>query len=97
MKIIWSPLAASRLESVFDYINEENETAAYKMVNRILKKVESLSKYSKRGRMVPEASREEIREVFVGEYRIIYRIEAKSLIILTIRNFKQQLLDKDLK
>ena len=97
MKIIWSPLAASRLESVFKYINEENEIAAYKMVNRILKKVESLSKYSTRGRMVPEASREEIREVFVGEYRIIYRIETKRLIILTIRNFKQQLPDKDLK
>ena len=97
MKIIWSPIAASRLESVFEYINEENETAAYKMVNRILKKVESLSKYSLRGRMVPEASREEIREVFVGEYRIIYRIETKRLIILTIRNFRQQLPDKDLK
>jgi plasmid stabilization system protein ParE len=85
------------LESVFEYINEENEIAAYKMVNRILKKVESLSKYSTRGRMVPEVSREEIREVFVGEYRIIYRIEAKRLIILTIRNFRQQLPAKDLK
>jgi toxin ParE1/3/4 len=48
-----------------------------------------------RGRKVPEANREEIREVFEGEYRIIYRLESKKISVLTIRNFKQLLPDKD--
>ncbi|GAB6283434.1 MAG: hypothetical protein STSR0008_22010 [Ignavibacterium sp.] len=67
------------------------------MVDRIIKKVDTLSKNPERGRKVPEANREDIREVFEGEYRIIYRIEAKKVSILSIRNFKQILPLNDLK
>lgn len=95
MKISWSPLAVARLEDIDDYIAIDNNLAANKVVNKIFKKVESLSKNSKRGRKIPEANREEIREVFEGEYRIIYRIEGKKIFILTIRNFKQLLSMKD--
>lgn len=97
MKIFWSPLAVERLENIFEYISKDDSTAAQKMVERIFKKVESLSKYPERGRKVPEANREEIREVFESEYRIIYRIEPKRIFILSIRNFKQLLPNKDIK
>ncbi len=95
MKISWSPLAVERLEDIYEYIAIDNNSAAQKMVNNIFKKVETLSKNPKRGRKVPEANREEIREVFEGEYRIIYRVESKKNFILTIRNFKQLLPGKD--
>ena len=97
MKIVWSPLAGERLDKVYEFIALDNTSAADKMVNRIIKKVEALSKNPERGRKVPEANRDEIREVFEGEYRIIYRIDNKKVSILTIRNFKQILPQKDLK
>ena len=97
MKIFWSPLAAERLEDIYDYISVDNKVAAQKVVERIFKKVESLVKNPERGRIVPETNRAEIREVFEGEYRIIYRIESKKVSILTIRNFKQLLTEKDIK
>ena len=97
MKISWSPLAVERLESIFDYIASDNLSAANKIVDKIFKKVESLAKYPLRGRIVPEANRQDIREVFVKEYRIIYRIEPGKIFILTIRNFLQLIPDKDLK
>ena len=97
MKIIWSPLAAERLDKIYEFIAQDNSSAAQKMVNRIIKKVDTLSKNPARGRKVPEANREEIRELFEGEYRIIYRIETKKISILSIRNFKQILPEKDLK
>ena len=97
MKIFWSPLAAERLENIFDYISVDNKAAAHKVVDRIFKKVESLAKNPDRGRKVPETNREEIREVFEGEYRIIYRVESKRVSILTIRNFKQLLPEKDIR
>lgn len=96
MNIVWSPLALERLEEIYNYISADNISAAQKMMNSIFKKVETLSKNPKRGRKVPEVNREEIREVFEGEYRIIYRIESKKIFILTIRNFKQLLPDKDI-
>ncbi|MHB8904569.1 MAG: type II toxin-antitoxin system RelE/ParE family toxin [Melioribacteraceae bacterium] len=97
MKIFWSPLAVERLENIFEYISKDDSIAAQKMIERIFKKVESLSKFPERGRKVPEANREEIREVFESEYRIIYRIEPKRIFIISIRNFKQLLPDKDIK
>ena len=96
MKIIWSPLAVERLENVYDYISRDNITAAEKTVESIFMKVEKLSKFSERGRKVPEAKRDDIREIFEGEYRIIYRAETKRIVVLTIRNFKQLLPDEDL-
>lgn len=96
MKIVWSPLAVERLEEIYNYISSDNISAAQKMMNSIFKKVETLSKNPKRGRKVPEVNSEEIREVFEGEYRIIYRIKSKKIFILTIRNFKQLLPDKDI-
>ena len=96
MKIFWSPLAAERLGNIYEYISKENASAAQKMVNKIFERVESLSEYPERGRKVPEVNRKEIREVFEEEYRIIYRVEPKKIFILTIRNFKQLLPEKDI-
>ncbi len=96
MKIFWTPLATERLESIFDYISKEDSTAAYKMIDKIFKKVESLAKYPERGRKVPETNREDIREIFENSFRIIYRVGPKRIYILSIRNFKQLLAEKDL-
>ena len=96
MKIFWSPLAVERLEYIYDFISKENASAAQKMINKIFKRVESLSKYPERGRKVPEANRKEIREVFEDEYRIIYCVELEKIFILTLRNFKQLLPGKDI-
>ena len=96
MKIFWPPLAVERLEDIFEYIAKDDTSAASKMIGRIFKKVETMAKFPKRGRKVPEANRDEIREVFESEYRIIFRIESKRIYVLSIRNFKQLVPDKDL-
>ena len=96
MRIIWSPLAVERLEDIYDYISQDNISAASNLVENIFNKVESLLESPKRGRVVPESSRENIRELFEGEYRIIYRVENKYISVLTIRNFKQLLPDTDI-
>ncbi|MCE7856812.1 MAG: type II toxin-antitoxin system RelE/ParE family toxin [Ignavibacteria bacterium CHB3] len=85
------------MENIYEYISVDNKAAAQKVVERIFKKVESLAKNPERGRKVPETNREEIRELFESDYRINYRIETKRVSILTIRNFKQILPDKDIK
>ncbi|HSH52448.1 MAG TPA: type II toxin-antitoxin system RelE/ParE family toxin [Bacteroidales bacterium] len=96
MKIIWSPLAVERLEDIYDYIARDNISAASNLIGTIFNKVESLLENPNRGRIVPESSRENIRELFEGEYRIIYRVEKSYISVLTIRNFKQLLPDSDI-
>jgi toxin ParE1/3/4 len=87
MKIFWSPLAMDRLEDIFEYISNKHNVAAQMQITKIFKRVETLTKYPERGRKVPEANREEIREVFEGQYRIIYRFDTKKVFVLTIREF----------
>ena len=96
MKIYWSPLAIERLGDIYNFISKENISAAQKLTEKIFLKIETLVNHPDRGRKVPETARRDIREVFIGGYRIIYRIEPKKIIILTIRNFKQLLPEKEL-
>lgn len=97
MKIVWSPLSFERLENIYEFISDKDPVAAKNLINRIFERVESLNRFPERGRKVPEINRDEIREVFVSEYRIIYQIEPKKISILTIRNFKQLLPKTDIK
>jgi plasmid stabilization system protein ParE len=56
-------------------------------VIRIQAKTTSLESHSKLGRIVPEFGIPEIREIFEGNYRIIYSVESKqSVNILTIHH-----------
>jgi plasmid stabilization system protein ParE len=54
------------------------------MVNRIKKAVGRLRRFPESGSWVPEWDRPDIREIFVGDYRIIYRIKPERVEILTV-------------
>jgi plasmid stabilization system protein ParE len=97
VKIVWSPLSYERLENIYDFIFDKDPVAAKNLIYSVFERTESLSRFPERGRKVPEINRNEIREVFVSEYRIIYKIEPKKISILTIRNFKQLLPKTDIK
>ena len=91
MKIVWSPQAADDLVENNKYIARENPEAAIAIVNNIYESRNRIKKFPSQGRVVPEIGQKDIREVFCGSYRIIYQIEAKRILILTIRYMKQKL------
>ncbi|MDC2888976.1 type II toxin-antitoxin system RelE/ParE family toxin [Psychrosphaera algicola] len=88
MKVNWSPLAISKLESISDYIALDKESAAINWVNDILDSTDSLANQPEMGRAVPELLGTNYRELIVGNYRVIYSI-GSDIQILTIRNCKQ--------
>ena len=89
MKIIWSPLAIDRTTEIAEYIALDNPAAAPKWIGLIFQEVELLVSSPKMGRVVPEIGSKQIRELIIGNYRIIYRIEKINTSILTIRHGKQ--------
>lgn len=95
MKIIWTELAIEQLEEYADYIALDKPSAALSWVRKIQKSVRKLKNFSESGRKVPEINRSNIREIIDGNYRIIYRIEEKSITILTIRNCRRLLAESD--
>ena len=57
-----------------------------------------LRSFPKSGRKVPEINREDIREIFYQNFRIVYRIEDEEeyVSILTIRHSRENLKSKDI-
>jgi plasmid stabilization system protein ParE len=47
--------------------------------------MKSLAQFPQRGRVVPEFSDESIREIIVGAYRIVYRIDYDRRLIEIVR------------
>jgi addiction module RelE/StbE family toxin len=84
MKIEWTQPAVLDLESIRDYIKRDSEYYATRFVERIIEAVESIEKFPRMGRSVPEAEEESIREVLLHNYRIIYRVETDRILVLTI-------------
>lgn len=83
MKILWSPSAVRSLQQVAFHIALDKPEAAIRWTETVRKKVSQLEKFPRSGRMVPELSRPEIREILTGNYRIIYRL-GSSIAILAL-------------
>ena len=88
MKVNWSPISISKLESISDYIALDKESAANNWINEILDSTDALANQPEMGRAVPELPGKNYRELIVGNYRVIYSI-GSDIQILTIRNCKQ--------
>ena len=84
MKVFWTPRAIGDLKEVSRFIGKDNPHVARLFADKLKRRAESLSRFPKRGRIVSELGREDIREVIAGNYRIAYRVKKNSLDILTI-------------
>lgn len=89
MKLIWSPIALERASEIIDYISLDNPSAAKRWLDTVFGKVEQLISSPELGRIVPEISDSNFREIIYGNYRIIYHLEPTTISILTIRHGKQ--------
>lgn len=89
MRIVWSPLAIDRAAEIAGYIAQDKPSAAKRWIEEIFSKVDQLKSSPQIGRVVPEISDSQFRELIYGNYRIIYRIGAKQISILTVLHGKQ--------
>lgn len=90
-EVVWTFQAATDLEAIAEYIANDSPSYASAFVQEILNAGRSLSEFAQRGRVVPEVGEESIRELFVREYRLIYRIERPRVLILGIVHGKRDL------
>ena len=89
MRVQWSPLAIERVAEIAGFIAEDNPRSAEKWVQDAFARVKQLRQFPKSGRRIPESPRPDLRELVWGNYRIIYRLEARWISILTVRHVKQ--------
>ncbi len=94
MKIKWTKEALFNIQEIEDYIFQDNPTAAIKLTDKLISLVEELALSPKRGRVVPELSLEQIREIIYKNYRIVYLLKKNSIEVLTLFE-SHKLLDKE--
>jgi len=97
VRVRWSLLALQRVSEIVEYISRDRPETAREWVVAIFDTVRQLERFPGRGRVVPEVGRASIRELLHGEYRIIYKVEAKTIGILTVRHGRRRFDPNDIR
>lgn len=82
--ISWTDRALLDLEAIGDYIARDNPSAAERWVMKLIAVAENAAVTPLAGRRVPELARDDVREVFLRSYRIVYRVRAERVEIMTV-------------
>jgi|SRR5210317_2045573 len=80
----WSVPARNDLKQIHDYIAKDSKYYAQKVIQEVIPKTETLTELPEIGRIVPEISDQNIRELIVYSYRLIYEMSGAGVEILAI-------------
>jgi len=95
VRINWSELSISDLKSIYDYISQDSKRYATITINKIYNRAQLLIEQPLIGRIVPEFNDTNIRELIIGNYRLVYKLlNEYTLDILRVYN-SARLLNKD--
>ncbi len=88
-RVDWSRRALRDLESIAEYIAADSPTYAGIVVENVVNQTKTLAKFPLAGRKVPEFDDENIRELLIYSYRIIYRLQADTVMIAAVIHGKR--------
>jgi plasmid stabilization system protein ParE len=89
VKVVWAPLAEQRALEAVESIAQDRPGAAVAWLDRLLERVQGLEQFEQQGRVVPEIGLRTYREVLHLPYRVIYRVDAARVVILTLRHVRR--------
>ena len=93
MKIEFSASARKDLINVVNHISKDNPKAATDWVEKIKQAVFNLGEFPRLGRIVPEFSVDNLREIIKGNYRIVYKIDfdKDTIVIVAVHHSKKRM------
>lgn len=83
-EVRWTLQASDDLDSIAQFIAKDSPQYARLFVADVFQAVERLGDFPKSGRVVPELKDPQIREVILGNYRLVYRFRAQLVEMLTV-------------
>jgi len=84
LAVEFSPQAEADIEEIALFIARDNPLAAEVWVQKLIVAAEKAGVAPRGGRIVPEVEDPDIREVLLKSYRIVYRVEARRILVLTV-------------
>lgn len=83
-RVYWTRQARADLRAIREHIARNAPATARAYVRKLRSKVGRLKQFPFSGEVVPEIGREDLREVLLGNYRIIYRLSESRVDILAV-------------
>ena len=90
ISIVWTDQAVEDVEAIRSFIARDSVRYAALVVEQIVDVVDRLERFPFSGRVVPELQDQTIREVILSNYRIVYRVTADIVQILTVFHASRQ-------
>ena len=83
-RVRWTEQAVDDLQAIRQFIERDSPRYGRHVAERLFDATLRLGVFPLSGRIVPELGRDDIRELIVGEYRLVYRVLHKAVILLTV-------------
>lgn len=81
-RVVWSESARAALDEVVEYIAQDSQDGAVRVLVRALDTAASLATLAERGRIVPELNDSTVRELFVFDYRLLYQVAEDRVVVV---------------
>jgi toxin ParE1/3/4 len=83
-KVMWSYRARNDLLDIGRYIARDDRQAARRWVEKLRLTAHNAAQSPLSGRRVPEIDKNDVREVILRSYRIVYRVVSDGIEVLTV-------------
>jgi len=75
----WTEQAVEDIRAIREFIERDSPRYGHLVAERLVESMSQIAHFPKAGRVVPEIGREGVREIIVGEYRIVIALKLKWL------------------
>jgi toxin ParE1/3/4 len=91
VRVEWTPLAIAQLDEAMGYIAADRPAVALEWLESLLGEAERLADFPDSGRVAPEAARDDVREIIMSPYRLVYRRDHDAVFITMVLHERQNI------
>jgi len=84
--VIWAPEALTDLHGIIEHIAVHSRRAADRLADQMIRRAALLGNHANSGAPLLDDKLQRYREIYVGNYRVIYRHEGESVFIVAVRH-----------
>lgn len=97
--VIWTPLAQADLKAIYSHIAKDAPLNAKKVAADIVNKTNAILSlpHDALGKKLPELDRDDVREIHIHAWRVIYHTQADKKFVLTLFHKRRDLKPADIK
>lgn len=90
-KVVWTDPAVEDLESTIQFIARDSEAYAATLAQAFCDAGDSLAEFGERGHRVRDTELKDYRELLIGRYRLVYRVERERVLIVGVFHGSRQI------